>query len=263
MTRNNQTHGFHLVDPSPWPIFAALAALTLTFGFVLYLHGYGIFTFLWGFFMILMVMAFWWRDVIREATYEGHHTLRVQRGLKIGMLLFIASEVMFFFSFFWAFFHVSLNPSIFIGGVWPPAFLTVLNPWKIPLLNTIILLTSGATLTLAHRAIVFGSKDLACKSLITTIFLGLFFTYLQYIEYLNAPFSINTTVYGSCFFMLTGFHGFHVIVGTIFLIVCFIRLYLNHFTREHHLGFVMASWYWHFVDVVWILVYVIVYQWGS
>jgi heme/copper-type cytochrome/quinol oxidase subunit 3 len=166
-------------------------------------------------------------------------------------------------AFFGLFFHFSFNPSIFIGGVWPPAFLNTLDPWKIPLLNTILLITSGATITLAHHSIILGSKDLTTNGLIATIVLAVIFTFLQVLEYYNAPFSISTSVYGSSFFMLTGFHGFHVIIGTTFLIVCLLRLYFNHFTKEHHLGFEAAIWYWHFVDVVWLLLYITVYLWGS
>lgn len=150
---------------------------------------------------------------------------------------------MFFFGFFFAFFHFSINPSIAIGGVWPPVFLNVLNPWEVPLLNTIILLTSGITITLAHHSIVLGSKFIALSSLSVTIVLAVIFTFLQALEYLNSPFSIYTTVYGSIFFLLTGFHGFHVIVGTSFLIVCLIRIFYNHFTKEHHFGFEAAAWY--------------------
>jgi len=265
MLKNNQKHPFHLVDPSPWPFFTGLSALTLTFGFVMYLHGYtnGSFTFKFGFILLLIVSFFWWRDIVRESTFEGQHTSAVQKGLKIGVILFIVSEIMFFFSFFWAFFHFSLNPSIFIGGVWPPAFLTTLSPWKIPLANTLLLVSSGATLNLAHYSIILGSKDLASRSLIATIFLAFIFTCLQVYEYYNAPFSISTSVYGSCFFMLTGFHGFHVIIGTTFLVVCLVRLLYNHFTRERHVGFEAAAWYWHFVDVVWIFLYLVVYIWGS
>jgi cytochrome c oxidase subunit 3 len=265
MIRNNQTHGFHLVDPSPWPMLSGFSALTLTFGFVLYMHGYlrGNFLFKWGFLMILFMMYLWWNDVIREATFEGQHTAKVQKGLKMGMLLFIASEVMFFVAFFWAFFHFSFNPSIAIGGVWPPVFLSILSPWKIPLLNTLILLTSGATVTLAHHSIVSGEKEEASIALLVTVLLAVIFTYLQKIEYVNAPFSIYNTVYGSTFFMLTGFHGFHVLVGTIFLSVCLFRLIYNHLTTEHHFGFEAAAWYWHFVDVVWLFLFLTVYWWGS
>jgi len=263
--RNNQIHGFHLVDPSPWPLIAAFSALMLTFGGVLYMHGYdgGSFLYKYGFVMILYIMFVWWRDVIREGTYEGQHTSIVQIGLRMGMLLFIVSEIMFFFAFFCAFFHSSFNPSIFIGGVWPPMFLTILDPWKVPLLNTILLLTSGATVTLAHHAIVWGSKDYAILGLVLTVIIAIIFTALQGLEYVTAPFTISDSVYGSTFYMATGFHGFHVIVGTIFLFVCLIRLYLNHFTRQHHFGFEAAAWYWHFVDVVWLFLFLTIYWWGS
>ena len=265
MNHNNQSHSFHIVDPSPWPILTGFSALILMSGFVMYIHSYigGYTLFVWGFLMLLLMMFLWWRDVIREATFEGQHTSSVQSGLKWGMLLFITSEIMFFVAFFWAFFHFSFNPSIFLGGVWPPAFLTILNPWKIPLLNTILLLTSGATVTLAHHSIIWGSKDLALKALSMTVALATFFTLLQNMEYLGAPFSIHNSVYGSSFYMLTGFHGFHVLIGTLFLTICLIRVYFNHLTQEHHFGFEAAAWYWHFVDVVWLFLFLTVYWWGS
>lgn len=263
--KNNQRHGFHLVDPSPWPIIAAMSALMLTFGGVLYMHGYSGGDFLWklGLFMILYIMYVWWRDIVREATFEGQHTAVVQRGLRMGVILFIVSEVMFFFAFFWAFFHSSFNPSPAIGGVWPPAFITTLDPWKIPFLNTLLLLSSGASVTWTHHSIVMGSKYQASISLIITICLAVVFTLLQLFEYYTAPFSISDGIYGSTFYMATGFHGFHVFIGTCFLAVCLIRLYFNHFTREHHFGFEAAAWYWHFVDVVWLFLFVTIYWWGS
>jgi cytochrome c oxidase subunit 3 len=263
--QNNQNHGFHLVDPSPWPILTSFSVLMLTLGTVLYMHGYagGLFLSKFGLFMVVLMSALWWRDVVREGTFEGQHTIIVQQGLRIGMLLFIISEIMFFFAFFWAFFHSSFNPSISIGGVWPPAFITILDPWKIPLLNTVLLLSSGASVTWAHNSIVWGSKFEASAALLTTIILAAIFTGLQAFEYTTAPFTISDSVYGATFYMATGFHGFHVIVGTIFLTVCFFRLYLNHFTREHHFGFEAAAWYWHFVDVVWLFLFISIYWWGS
>lgn len=265
ITFNNQKHGFHLVDPSPWPLVSAFAALMLTFGGAMYMHGYSGGAFLWrfGLSMILFMMFVWWRDIIREGTFEGQHTKQVQDGLKMGMLLFIVSEIMFFFAFFWGFFHSSFNPSQAIGGVWPPMGLAVLDPWAIPLLNTIILLTSGATITVCHHSIVAGMKQQAAISLEITIVLAIIFTALQGYEYLTAPFSISDGVYGSVFYMATGFHGFHVFIGTCFLTVCCIRMYLGHFTREHHFGFEAAAWYWHFVDVVWLFLFITIYWWGS
>jgi cytochrome c oxidase subunit 3 len=263
--RNNQRHGYHLVDPSPWPFVAAFSALFFTFGTALFMHGYGggLFLAQIGLVMILFVMFVWWRDIVREATIEGQHTAIVQSGLKMGVLLFILSEVMFFLGFFWAFFHSSFNPSIAIGGVWPPAFMTILDPWKIPLLNTVLLLSSGASVTWAHHAIIWGSKYQASLALIVTVLLAAVFTALQGFEYATAPFSISDSIYGSTFYMATGFHGFHVFIGTCFLSVCLIRLYFNHFTREHHFGFEAAAWYWHFVDVVWLFLFITIYWWGS
>jgi cytochrome c oxidase subunit 3 len=265
MVMINTKHSFHLVDPSPWPIISAFSALMLTVGTVMYMHGYkgGGFLLLMGFFMILFMMFCWWRDIIREGTFEGQHTTSVQSGLKMGMLLFIVSEIMFFFAFFWGFFHSSFNPGLAIGGVWPPAFIVTLDAWKVPLLNTCLLLTSGASVTWCHNAIVLGWKFEACVTLILTIFLAVIFTGLQGFEYVTAPFTISDSVYGSCFYMATGFHGFHVIIGTLFLSICFLRLYFNHFTREHHFGFEAAAWYWHFVDVVWLFLFITVYWWGA
>ena len=248
--KNNQKHPFHLVDPSPWPLIAASGALAMTFGGVLYMHNYfsGSSLLLIGVAITLYVMFTWWRDIVREGTYEGQHTKDVQIGLRWGMLLFIVSEIMFFFAFFWAFFHSSLSPTFDIGGIWPPEGIEVLNPWEVPLLNTIILLTSGATVTWAHHAIIAGSRKDALIGLFLTVILACIFTSLQGFEYCTAPFSISDSVYGATFYMATGFHGFHVFIGTCFLIVCTIRLTFHHFTREHHFGFEAAAWYWHFVD---------------
>jgi len=260
-----QSHSFHLVDPSPWPLTAGLAAVMLTFGGVMFFHGYvnGSFLSFLGFMLILYIMYTWWRDITREGTYEGQHTSKVQNGLKFGVLLFIVSEIMFFFAFFWAFFHSSLSPTFAIGGSWPPVFLTILDPWKVPLLNTIVLLNSGATVTLAHHAIIAGSRTDAEDALIWTVYLAIFFTFLQGFEYVTSPFTISDGIYGSTFYMATGFHGFHVLIGTIFLAICLIRLALTHFTTEHHFGFEAAAWYWHFVDIVWLFLFCTIYWWGT
>ena len=259
------THQFHLVDPSPWPLVASLGAFSMTTGGVLYMHKMvgGWFLFMNGLFIILFVMWAWWRDIVREATYEEHHTFIVQRGLRLGMLLFIVSEVMFFFAFFWAFFHSSLAPVYNIGGVWPPKSVNVLDTHLIPLTNTYILLSSGATVTWAHHAIRLNAKRHVVIALIYTILLAVLFTCFQAFEYVSAPFNISDGIYGSCFYMTTGFHGFHVFVGTIALSVSFARLVSNHFTNTHHFGFESAIWYWHFVDVVWLFLFVSVYWWGN
>jgi heme/copper-type cytochrome/quinol oxidase subunit 3 len=258
-------HLYHLVDPSPWPIIAAFGAFMLTSGLVLYMHkyinGWNLLTI--GLFLILYCMYTWWRDVIREATFEDQHTIVVQKGLRFGMILFIVSEIMFFFAFFWGFFHSSIAPVYNIGGVWPPKAITTISTFTIPLTNTFILLTSGATVTWAHHALRAKAKKHTLIALIFTIVLAILFTAFQYFEYVNAPFNISDGVYGSCFYMTTGFHGFHVFIGTIALFVSFIRTILNHFTDKRHFGFEAAIWYWHFVDVVWLFLFLNVYWWSS
>jgi len=258
-------HRFHLVDPSPWPLFTAFSAFAFLGGFVMYMHRikYGICLFTTSLYILLLNIALWWRDVIREATFEGQHTDSVQTGLRMGMLLFIVSEVMFFVGFFWAFFHSSLAPSFAIGGIWPPVGIIPINPWFVPLLNTFILLTSGATLTWSHHALKAGTSEESIIGLICTIVLAIIFTGFQLEEYTHAAFSIADGIYGSTFYMTTGFHGSHVLIGTIFLTVCLIRLFRRHFTRHHHTGFLCAIWYWHFVDIVWIFVFCTIYWWGS
>ena len=258
-------HTYHLVDPSPWPLVASLGAFMLTTGGVLYMHKFigGWNLFVTGFAILLYVMYTWWRDIIREATFEDQHTSVVQKGLKLGMVLFIVSEVMFFFAFFWGFFHSSVSPVYNIGGVWPPKAITTINTFTIPLTNTTILLSSGATVTWAHHALLARDKKNTLLALALTLILAIVFTGFQGLEYVNSPFSISDSVYGSCFFLSTGFHGFHVFVGTIALFVSFIRLILNHFTNKHHFGFESAIWYWHFVDVVWLFLFINVYWWSN
>jgi len=260
-----QRHPFHLVDPSPWPFIGGISALSLTTGFVMYLQCYkfGSYFFTFGILSLIFTVVFWWRDIIREGTFQGYHTKKVQLGLRSGMILFIISEIMFFFGFFWAFFAASLSPNIDIGGIWPPPGIAVFNPWEIPLLNTVILLLSGATCTWCHYGIVAGIRKGSIIGLYLTICLGIVFTGFQLLEYFEANFSISDSIYGSVFFMATGFHGAHICIGSIFLIVCLFRLIKHHFTKEHHFGFEAAAWYWHFVDVVWLFLFVAIYWWGG
>jgi len=260
-----QKHPFHLVDPSPWPIFSAFGAFSSAVGAVAWFHGYedGGYALCLGQFILLYGMFVWFRDIIREATFQGHHTRPVQAGLKMGMILFIVSEIMFFASFFWAFFHSSLAPGIEVGAIWPPRGIQTLDPWHIPLLNTVILLSSGVTCTAAQYALLLGKKKKAILGLVLTLILGFTFTGFQVVEYLEAPFCINDSVYGSVFFMATGFHGFHILIGSIFLLVCLVRVMKNHFSSFHHLGFDCAAMYWHFVDVVWLFLFCFLYWWGG
>ncbi|GAB2303076.1 cytochrome c oxidase subunit 3 [Dionaea muscipula] len=261
----SQRHSYHLVDPSPWPISGSLGALATTVGGVMYMHSFqgGATLLSLGLVFLLYTMFVWWRDVLRESTLEGHHTKVVQLGLRYGFLLFIVSEVMFFFALFWASSHSSLAPTVEIGGIWPPKGIGVLDPREIPFLNTLILLSSGASVTWAHHAILAGKEKRAVYALVATVLLALVFTGFQGMEYYQAPFTISDSIYGSTFFLATGFHGFHVIIGTLFLIICGIRQYIGHLTKEHHVGFEAAAWYWHFVDVVWLFLFVSIYWWGG
>jgi cytochrome c oxidase subunit 3 len=256
-------HPYHLVDPSPWPLVGSLAAGVLATGAVLFMHGYGWELMALGFVGVLAVMFVWWRDVIHEAVVGGYHNPVVQIGLRFGMALFIASEVMFFAAFFWAFFSSALFPNEATGGVWPPKGIHPFNPWEFPFLNTLILLTSGTTVTWAHHALLEGDRKGLIQGLTVTVLLGLSFTGFQAYEYAHAAFGFTQGIYPSTFFMATGFHGAHVIIGTTFLLVCLFRAKAGQFTPTHHFGFEAAAWYWHFVDVVWLFLFVCVYWWGG
>jgi heme/copper-type cytochrome/quinol oxidase subunit 3 len=256
-----QYHSYHIVTPSPWPLLTSICAFALVSSGALYMHRWedsGWFLFVSVVNLVIMMVS-WWRDVIREGTYEGMHTVRVQSGLKLGMALFILSEVMFFFGFFWAYFHFCMDPSAFLGGIWPPYGIEAFNPYSVPLLNTFVLLLSGATVTVAHYHLLLKDSFKVGLWLIYTLVCAVFFLSMQGYEYFTAPFDISDGVFGSIFFMATGFHGFHVLVGTIFLAVCYARVERYHFRKEHHIGFLAAAWYWHFVDVVWLFLYVMVY----
>jgi len=254
---------FHLVEFSPWPLTGSIGALILTIGLTSWFHGYSISCLLLGLFIIALTILQWWRDVIRERTFQGHHTFKVIKGLRWGIILFITSEILFFFAFFWAFFHRSLAPSPELGCNWPPTGIYALNPFAIPLLNTAVLLASGVTVTWAHHRIIESDFNNSLQGLSLTIILGIYFTFLQATEYLETSFSIADRVYGSTFFVATGFHGLHVLIGSSFLFICLLRAWLHQYSNTHHFGFEAAAWYWHFVDVVWIFLYLCIYWWGS
>ena len=291
-------HDYHLVEPSPWPVVGSLGAFVMMVGAVFWLNKdyagfWGLpvngtpWIFIVGLGIVLYTMLGWWRDVIKESVVLGNHTPVVKLHLRYGMLLFIASEVMFFVAWFWAYFNYAIFPADAGLSSWPPAGIVTLDPWHLPLLNTLILLTSGTTVTWAHHAIQTGDKKGAVQGLALTVILGLAFSAVQAYEYMHAPFTFGfnsqalqpfTTashaalstgagdmgaIYGSTFFMATGFHGFHVIVGTIFLIVCLFRAMAGQFTPERHFGFEAAAWYWHFVDVVWLFLFACIYVWGE
>nr|YP_010894903.1 cytochrome c oxidase subunit III [Phortica tanabei]WJW73416.1 cytochrome c oxidase subunit III [Phortica tanabei] len=259
----HSNHPFHLVDYSPWPLTGAIGAMTTVSGMVKWFHQYDISLFTLGNIITILTVYQWWRDVSRESTYQGLHTYSVTIGLRWGMILFILSEVLFFVSFFWAFFHSSLSPSIELGASWPPAGIIAFNPFQIPLLNTAILLASGVTVTWAHHSLMENNHSQTTQGLFFTVLLGIYFTILQAYEYIEAPFTIADSVYGSTFYMATGFHGVHVLIGTTFLLICLLRHLNNHFSKNHHFGFEAAAWYWHFVDIVWLFLYVTIYWWGG
>ena len=276
-------HDYHLVDPSPWPLIGAIGALITAIGGIGYMRWLNGDTFAigavnlttpWLFFIGLVIVLYtmfsWWADTVKEAN-AGFHTKVVSLHLRYGMILFIASEVMFFVAWFWAFFDASLFPNeahqvartAFTGGQWPPKGVEVLDPFHLPLFNTIILLLSGTTVTWAHHALLENQRGMLKFMLLLTVLLGLLFTSVQAYEYAHAPFAFSDSIYGATFFMATGFHGFHVIIGTIFLIVCLLRAMAGQFTPKQHFGFEAAAWYWHFVDVVWLFLFCCIYVWAS
>jgi len=289
-------HDYHLVNPSPWPLVASIAVTIMFIGAVVWMKGLAPAEsgpvaaallakgdkalFFAGLAGVLVAMFGWWSDVIKESR-GGDHTPVVSLGLRYGMMLFIASEVMFFVAFFWMFFDMALfaesrtlipqigawTDTAAAWSTWPPKGVEVLDPWQLPLLNTIILLLSGTTVTWAHHAIQVGDRKGAKLGLLITVLLGAMFTGIQAYEYnhiihehlfFNEE-AANSGLYGSIFFMATGFHGFHVLVGSIFLLVCLLRLYAGQMSPEKHFGFEAAAWYWHFVDVVWLFLFAFVY----
>ena len=300
MAEAHAKHDYHLVDPSPWPIIGSIGAFVMLAGAVVWMNsGYSQFkiagyalngnplVFAIGAALVLGTMAGWWSDVIKESVVRGDHTPVVKLGLRFGMVLFIASEVMFFVAWFWAYFNTALFPHDVGVNVWPPNGIVTLDPWHFPLLNTLILLTSGTTVTWAHHALQHGDRKGAIQGLLLTVLLGFSFTCVQAYEYSHAPFTFGfnhlalapfkdvahsvlaagvgnfQAIYGSTFFMATGFHGCHVIIGTIFLAVCLARAIAGQFTPDRHFGFEAAAWYWHFVDVVWLFLFSCIYVWGA
>ncbi len=278
---HTKNHDYHIIDPSPWPFIGSIGALLMAIGGIVWMQSLkvegastlgmsGPWVFTIGLLIVLYVMYGWWADTVKEA-HAGDHTQVVSLHLRYGMIMFIASEVMFFVAWFWAFFDASLYPGEAIqfartehtGGQWPPANISVLDPLHLPLFNTVTLLLSGTTVTWAHHSLLEGDRKGLIWGLVLTVVLGLIFTAVQALEYAQAPFAFKDSIYGATFFMATGFHGFHVLVGTIFLVVCLVRAMMGHFTAKQHFGFEAAAWYWHFVDVVWLFLFFAVYIWAS
>jgi cytochrome c oxidase subunit 3 len=260
-----EKHPYHLVSISPWPLLTSLAIFAFAIALVMYFHKfeYAILALHYALLFLGLFATMWWEDVIEESTFEGNHTKKVVEGLQLGMTLFIVSEAMLFFSFFWAFFHSSVSPGPFVGGIWPPISIAPIEAWGLPFSNTLLLLYSGLTITWAHRAFIGGKFNVAVLSLAFTIAIGCLFLFIQFNEYKTATISINDSAFSSCFYMITGLHGLHVLAGTIFLTIGLVRILLRHFTKSTHFGYEAAILYWHFVDAVWILVFLFVYWWGG
>lgn len=263
--QNFQHHPFHLVSPSPWPILTTMSLYCLTTSTVLSMHG---FNFAYNFLMINVLnviygMSLWFRDIIAEGTYLGDHTSSVQRGINLGIMLFITSEALFFLAIFWAYFHSALAPTVEVGAHWPPMGIQSINPFELPALNTVLLLASGVTVTFAHHSIIQGNRGGSLSGIVNTMILASIFTLLQGVEYTSSSFTISDATYGSCFYFGTGFHGLHVMIGTAFIAVGFWRVLAYHLTDNHHVGLEGSIMYWHFVDVVWLFLFISMYYWGS
>lgn len=263
-------HPYHLVRPSVWPLASSFAGGLLAVGAVMFMHdvkfmgiNVGLKGLIAGLLSVLICMFFWWKDIVDESVVEKVHNAITEIGLRYGMALFIASEVMFFVAFFWAFFDMSLFPREAVGFVWPPENIEVINAFSLPFLMTVILLLSGCAVTWAHHAVLEGDNESLVRGLKWTVILGVIFLGFQVYEYGHVAFGFTDGIYASTFYMATGFHGFHVFVGTVFLYICYLRAKKGHFTPEKHFGFEAAAWYWHFVDVVWLFLFVAVYIWGG
>nr|QLY90089.1 cytochrome c oxidase subunit 3 [Ylodes simulans] len=261
--KNHSNHPYHLVDYSPWPLMSSFSVMMMMTAIINWFHKYDMSMFIISLPLMLMCMYQWWRDITRESTYQGLHSKEVIINMKWGMILFIVSEIFFFVSFFWSFFHSYLSPTMELGSIWPPKGINPFNAFQIPLLNTIILLTSGIAVTWSHHSLIKNNYSQSFNSLLMCIILGVYFTILQAYEYYEASFSMSDGIYGSVFFIATGFHGLHVIIGTLFLTVCLMRFTKKNFSSYHHFGFEAAAWYWHFVDIVWLFLYTFLYWWSS
>nr|YP_010719163.1 cytochrome c oxidase subunit III [Sirex nitobei]WDR47213.1 cytochrome c oxidase subunit III [Sirex nitobei] len=256
--KNLYTHKFHLVSVSPWPFLISWNLLLFMMNFIKMIHHKSMIWLIFCTILILFILFQWWRDTSREHTI-GEHSISTYINLKMGFLLFILSEIFFFLSFFWTYFHSSLNPFPEIGSNWPPMNIISLNPSFIPFLNTTILLSSSITVTIAHHMMLNKKFKLSMIWLFITITLGAIFTFFQLFEYFYASFSFSDSVYGSIFFMATGFHGLHVIIGTLFLLIAMIRMYLFHYSPYNMLSFEFSIWYWHFVDTIWLFLFMLMY----
>ena len=258
-------HPYHMTAASPWPLLASAAVLAMLSSAALWFNGvdHAGTLLLLGMASVVSSACLWFKDVVTEGTHLGLHTRIVQQCLSLGVSLFIVTEAMLFVSVFWAYFHSSLSPTVELGTQWPPTAIVPLSPMTIPLLNTLLLVSSGATVTYGHHAMFLSDRKGAILGMTLTVILAIIFTSFQYFEYIEAGFSLADGVYGSAFYFSTGLHGMHVLVGTLFLTAALARLVAYHFTQGHHLGLESSILYWHFVDIVWLFLYLAVYWWGS
>lgn len=250
---------FHIVTISPWPIIASINLINLILRTILWIYLNNLILIIINLIILILVSLIWFRDIIRERTFQGIHSLLIISIIKFRIIIFIISELFFFISFFWTFFHNSISPSIEINFSWPPLIIKFFNPFEIPLLNSIILIISGFTVTLRHYNLLNNKSKSRILNLIFTIILGFYFNLIQIFEYYNSFFCINDRIFGSIFYLSTGFHGIHVLIGTLILLYSLIRIYKNHFSSIHHINFEFSIWYWHFVDVIWLFIYIFYY----
>nr|DBA43772.1 TPA_asm: COX3 [Bombus picipes] len=250
---------FHLVTISPWPIIVSINIMNMLMSTVLWIYLNNLLIMIFNLLIMITSSMMWFRDIIRESTFQGMHSLYIMSMMKFSMIMFIISELFFFISFFWTFFHNSISPSIEINMMWPPKMIKFFNPLEIPLLNSIILIMSGFSVTLSHYNLLNNKLKSSINMLILTILLGFYFNFMQIFEYYNSFFCINDSIFGSIFFLSTGFHGIHVMIGTLFLLFSLIRMMKNHFSTIHHINYEFAIWYWHFVDVIWLFIYMFYY----
>nr|YP_009504246.1 cytochrome c oxidase subunit III [Histiostoma feroniarum]AWX53522.1 cytochrome oxidase subunit 3 [Histiostoma feroniarum] len=253
---------FHLVEVSPWPFFTSLSILSFALGVIIMVRMFICIFFFISLIFLLFSSFIWGRDIHREGCYLGSHNIEALDGFKLGMVFFILSECFFFLGMFWGYFHLAEIPSFALGGVWPPTDVLTFDPKGIPFLNTVLLVSSGISVTWSHHSLESGGFKNSLLGLLFTILLGFIFTFFQFIEYYVASFTISCSSYSSIYFMGTGFHGFHVIIGTMLLLICLIRFSLLSISPLHSSGFECSIWYWHFVDVVWFFLYLVFYWWG-
>nr|YP_009862152.1 cytochrome c oxidase subunit III [Carpoglyphus lactis]QKV10187.1 cytochrome c oxidase subunit III [Carpoglyphus lactis] len=253
---------FHLVNLSPWPLLTSFSILSFALGVVIMVRSFNVYPFLVSLFLLFFSSFLWGRDIHRESCYEGSHNEEAGVGFKIGMIFFIISECFFFLGMFWGYLHLAEAPAIEIGGVWPPVGVVTFDPMGIPFLNTILLVSSGISVTWCHHSMELGDFKSSVLSLSLTLLLGLSFTMFQLLEYYVCTFTFSCSSYSSIYFMGTGFHGLHVLIGSILLLICLFRFSNLYISPNRSLGFECSVWYWHFVDIVWFCLYLVFYWWG-